>query len=60
MSEEITAEIARILWRYYETSLPDTPRRMAVVVTTELRKRGFLTLNDDPSKQEGREANATI
>lgn len=42
MSEEITAEIARILWRYYETSLPDTPRRMAVVIVDRLKEQGFL------------------
>ena len=42
MSEEITAEIARILWRYYETSLPDTPRRMAVVIVTKLKDAGLM------------------
>jgi len=42
VSEEITAEVARILWRYYETSLPDTPRRMAIVIVTKLQDAGLL------------------
>ena len=42
MSEEITAEIARILWRYYETSLPDTPMRMAVVIVKKLQDAKLL------------------
>ena len=42
MSEEITAEIARILWRYYETSLPDTPRRMAVVIVKKLQEKNLV------------------
>lgn len=48
--------IASILWRCYETSLPDTPFRMATVITSQMRKEGYLVSNDDPSKVEGREA----
>lgn len=46
MSEEITAEVARILWRYYETSLPDTPRRMAVVIVERLKAAGLMEGNE--------------
>lgn len=42
MSEQITKEIARILWRYYETSLPDTPWRMAVVIVKKLEDAKLL------------------
>lgn len=47
--------IASILWRAYETSLPDTPYRMAIYVAHQLRKEGYL-LTNDPSKVEGRES----
>jgi len=48
--------IASILWRCYETSLPDTPFRMGTVIASQMRKEGYLENNDDPSKVEGREA----
>lgn len=48
--------IASVLWRGYETSLPDTPYRMAIYVAQQLRKEGYLESNDDPSKVEGRES----
>lgn len=42
MNEALTNEITRILWRYYETSLPDTPWRMAVVIVKKLEDAGLL------------------
>lgn len=39
--------IADILWRYYETSLPDTPWRMAVVIVKRLEAQGLLPLDAD-------------
>ncbi len=48
--------IASILWRCYETSLPDTPFRMGTVIASQMRKEGYLQSNNDPSKVEGREA----
>ncbi len=60
MDESIETTISKILWRAYETSLPDTPYRMAIVIAHQLRKAGHIPFNNDPSKQEGRESNATI
>jgi len=48
--------IASILWRCYETSLPDTPFRMGTLIASQMRKEGYLENNNDPSKVEGREA----
>lgn len=42
MNEPIENAMAKILWRYYETSLPDTPRRMAVLIVDRLKEQGYL------------------
>jgi hypothetical protein len=39
--ESLEGAIANALWRYYETSLPDTPWRMAVLIATQVRKEGY-------------------
>jgi hypothetical protein len=52
----VEGAIASILWRCYETSLPDTPFRMGTLIASQMRKEGYLASNDDPSKVEGRES----
>jgi hypothetical protein len=34
--------LATILWQAYETSLPDTPYRMAVTIVERLKQLGYL------------------
>jgi hypothetical protein len=48
--------IANILWKLYETSLPDTPYRMGLAIVEQLRREGYVEVNNDPSTVEGREA----
>jgi hypothetical protein len=51
MNNEIILVIARGLWAAYETSLPDTPARVAKVVIAALEKKG-LTINASVQSQE--------
>jgi hypothetical protein len=48
--------VANILWRLYEMSLPDTPYRMGVAIVEQLRREGYIEVNNDPSTVEGRES----
>ena len=48
--------IANILWKLYETSLPDTPYRMGTAIAEQLRREGYLDFTDDPSQAQGRES----
>ena len=48
--------IANILWKLYETSLPDTPYRMGIAIVEQLRREGYVEVNNDPSTVEGRES----
>lgn len=48
--------IANILWKLYETSLPDTPYRMGIAIAEQLRREGYLRIIDDSSQVEGRES----
>jgi hypothetical protein len=34
--------ITRLLWEAYETSLPDTPFRMATIIVERLKQMGYL------------------
>jgi DNA-directed RNA polymerase specialized sigma54-like protein len=38
----ITDALTTLLWQAYETALPDTPRRMAVVIVERLKQLGYL------------------
>jgi hypothetical protein len=42
MQEPIENAMSKILWKAYETSLPDTPYRMALVLVQKLREQGYL------------------
>jgi hypothetical protein len=48
--------IANILWRLYEMALPDTPFQMGLAIVEQLKLEGYLEVNNDPSRVEGREA----
>jgi hypothetical protein len=48
--------IANILWKLYETTLPDTPYRMGLAIVKQLRREGYVEVNNNPSTVEGREA----
>jgi hypothetical protein len=41
LNNEIILVIAKALWAAYETSLPDTPARVAKVVIASLEKDGY-------------------
>ena len=48
--------VANILWKLYETSLPDTPYRMGMAIVEQLRREGYIEVNNDPSTVQGRES----
>ncbi len=42
MQKPLEDVISVILWQAYETSLPDTPYRMAVTIVERLKQLGYL------------------
>ena len=48
--------ISVVLWKLYETSLPDTPYRMGIAIVHQLKREGYLEVNNDPATVEGRES----